>query len=55
MTDKKISSIRAMIGKECCRNSLTELCFWWDVTAEEYEMFLEAACSALGTQREDGE
>lgn len=43
LTKQKAKTIRRMIEKECCRNSLEELCEYWDITTDEFELFLEYA------------
>lgn len=43
LTESKARKVMHMIEKECCRNSLEELCEYWDVTVDEFDLFLEYA------------
>ncbi len=43
MTKKQLYAIRRLIEKECQKNSLTELCEWYNITYEDFEDFLDMA------------
>lgn len=38
----KAETVAAMIEKECCRNSLTDLCEWWGITTYDFDRFIRA-------------
>ena len=40
MKKEIVKKIIRMIEKECCRNSLDELCEYWNVTTDDFEEFL---------------
>jgi len=36
-----------MIEKECCKISLTELCEYWGVTCDDFDLYLDSADKAF--------
>lgn len=50
LSEAKAVSVCQMIEKECCRNSLTELCEYWDVTPNDFYEFLDLAFRYLDLQ-----
>ena len=47
MDNEKVDRIVRMIEKECCRNSLMELCEHYDITCDEFYEFIGAGVDAL--------
>ncbi|MBQ7652182.1 MAG: hypothetical protein IJS15_14570, partial [Victivallales bacterium] len=47
--------IRDMINKECCRESLVDLCEYWEVTTDDYYEFIDAALDAIKQEEENGQ
>jgi hypothetical protein len=43
MDQNKVRVIIQMIKKECCRNSLAELCESWGLTCEDFDEFIGKA------------
>lgn len=44
MLNKDVAyTVAAMIRKECCRTSLKDLCEYWDITPDDFDLFLECA------------
>ena len=43
--------IESMICKECQRNSLTDLCEYWNVTTDEFYDFLDCAFRYIDLQK----
>lgn len=56
----KAETVAAMIEKECCRNSLTELCEWWGITTDDFDRFIRAGkrnfqFAEVGTDKKEDE
>ena len=46
MDKKTAGRVASMIEKECCRNSLTDLCEHWDVSCDDFEEFIAGGLAA---------
>ena len=50
MTKEAFNKVVCMISKECCRNDLSELCEYWDVTTDDFNEFFELARKGFGNE-----
>ena len=53
MTKRKAEAIERMIMKELCRESLTDLLDYWEVSLSELEQFMEQAKADLSENQKN--